>query len=1430
MSTTIESLELEVQSSSTSAISGIDALSASLSKLKNAVKGGVGLTSLTNQLTGLNAALQGIDSSSAGKLDTLSNSLSKLSGMGNIKISSSIANQITNLGIAATSLNGVDFAGISRLASSLQPLLSLGKSNLGSFINQLNKLPQVAKTLQSMNMAQFASQIQQLSNALAPLANQLNTVSTAFSRLPANMRSTVSATKSLTTANNTAGMSYANLWAKCRMAMNVVKTGARTIATWITQSNSYIENMNLFTASMGEYAAEAQKYAEQVGNIMGIDPGEWMRNQGIFMTITKGFGVASDKAYIMSKNLTQLGYDLSSFFNISFEDSMQKLSSGISGELEPLRRLGYDLSVARLQQEAYKLGIDKSVSSMTQAEKSQLRYYAIMTQVTTAQGDMARTLNAPANQLRILQAQVTQVARALGNVFIPVLNIVLPYLIAFAKVLRMVINLIGKFVGFTLPEIDYSSISAGSDAVGDLADSEGDATKAAKKLKNALLGIDELNIISPNDDSSSGGGSGIATGSDLGFELPEYDFLDNAINQQVDELVKKFKEWVGLTDDIDTWAEFFHTKLGRILELVTGIGAAFLAWKVSKGLIKFIDTLSNFKGIGSGFGSLSLLMFISDLNEFIKYLDDFTQNGATFQNVTGMISEFVGMVGDSLILLGSFKLGGALKVVQGVGEICDAVKDISENDIDWANATTAIRGLTNIAIGIGVFTRNIKVAAWGVAIQGFTSIIGELGKNWEAIRQGDWSGVDKATLIIGGLEILGGLVVALDVFSKLKGIMGIGRATQAAQTVSTTTRTLDTTVSTGLSPNLSSLAKNLGLGLVIVAEVAAAALLITGAIILLGMELEQVGIAWQPVIDNGPTVAIAMGIGTGILVVIGVVTAALGTLGGAVVGQIAIGIAILAEIGVAAGLFLVEIWAIGKGLDEVGKAWQPVLDNGETIATGIGLGTALLVAIGVVTAALGVATVASAGLLPLAIGLGTDLLVDLAEAFITFTESLVAVADELSNNLAPSLEDLNGKLPGLSSNMSDFVDFMTEFAEQIVSYTEVSAIAGLASTVDTIVGWFTEDPIDTLADDVNDIYSQTETLNEKLNLAVPELETATDLLEDYQGFLADIQSLTNSNVDLNNGQFANMETVGENIVTGFVDGIESKSTDFSNAATTIVSGFKTQLIISAATSKISVTTWASNLKTWFISPSYGDVNNTTFEEYGKNIVVGFNSGISTNSTLSKSAMVAWGSSLKTWFQYPNEVSIVDSFETIGRNIIQGFIDGVNSLWDSAMTRIKEFGQGVIKKGKEGTEEHSPSRAFEKIGAFVVEGFNIGISDMMGSSFKLMNEWTSGITAYNPQLALAVDTSALSNFNPRAIADDMYAQVQSNYNTAVAIDDSSMREVMREAMLQALNDSNMATDMRRQADKEEQTIVQVGNRTVTDAVTTQKKANGYVFAT
>jgi hypothetical protein len=1426
-------------------VAQLDALASSLGKVKSATKGGVGLIAVAKQLTTLNTALNSISSTNADNLNKMAQGLQALSSCGNLKLSSSVANQISNLGTAVRSLNGTDFSSLGRLADALTPLSTIGKSNLNSFISQLQRLPQAVQglngvdigglgtqiselvsalsplsqmgknnltsfvtqlgkipalmqSLKTVNIGELASQVQQLADAFAPLATQMQAISSGFAAFPARIQKLITSTNNLSKSNDRASTSYVNLAAKIGIAIVAVKKAASVLAGFINKSNQYVEDLNLFTASMGEYASAAQEYAERVSEIVGIDPAEWLRNQGVFMTITKGFGVASDRAYTMSRNLTQLGYDISSFFNIPFEEAFQKLQSGIAGELEPLRRLGYDLSVARLQQEAYTLGIEKKVSAMTQAEKAELRYYAIMTQVTTAQGDMARTLNAPANQLRVLQAQVTQCARAIGNIFIPALNAILPYAIAVAKVIRLIANAIASLFGFALPEIDYSGIGATvggvADSTQDIGDGLGDATKKAKELKNALLGIDELNIISPPEDTSGSGAGGIGDigGGGLGFDLPTYDFLDGAISSKVDEIVQKMKEWLGLNKEIDSWADLFDTRLGKILLTVGAIGAGLAAWKIAKSVADFVKYITSFKGFGAGWAGLGALGLLSDLNEFIGYFQDFLENGATFQNVVGMISEFTGAIGDCLIILGNLKIGGALKVVQGIGEIAVAIKDISESGVNWENANTAIRGLTNIAIGIGVFTGNLKVAAWGLAIQGFTSIITEIGANWDAIKQGDWSGVDKVTLIIGALEVLGGLAMALDVFSKLKEVATIGKASEAVTTVATATETLDTTVSTKLSPNLTSLAKNLGLGIVIVAEVAAAALLITGAIILLGEGLAQVGESWQPVINNGGTVLAAMGIGIGILAVVGIVTALLGSVGTPLIVNIALGTAILAELGIATGLFLVEIWAIGKGLDEIGQAWQPVLDNGETIATAIGLGTALLV--------------------------------ELAAAFIIFTESLIAVANELGDNLAPALDRLNDKLPTLSTNMSEFVDFMTDFAGEVVRYTEVSAIAGLSATIDTIIGWFTQDPVEKLADDVENIYNQTTTLNEKLNLAVPELKTAINLLKQYKGFLTEMETLCNSNVELSTGMFVNMKEVGQKLVTGFVDGIKSKSSDFSNAAKTLVDGFKNSLNTNAATCKSSLISWASNLKNWFTSASFGAINRTTFGNYAKDIVSGFNNGITNNYATAKSGMVSFANTVKNAF---TGIVSYKVFYDIAKDVISGFNNGINDFYDTTRPYMRRWANDAAAAYKAALDSNSPSKRFMRIGEDTVLGYNLGIANLGGTTKGVVTDWANSFTSVNPTMSFAVDTSALKYYSSDSFAQSVSADVAA-HSTVTATDfKEGMEEFYREYIEPTL--SQMADDMRRQADKQEQTVVQIGNRVVNDAVTTQKKANGYVFA-
>lgn len=598
--TDVESLELQITGDARSAEQSINSLIGTLDRLKIAAQGGSGLRAISNPLQKISGAVNALGGSGQ-KLKDLAGGLQALSGASNFKISANIANQITAINNAIKS-SPTDYTPLTNLFAAVQPLATLGKGGLGALINQIKKLPEAVSALGSIDMGSFTAKINQVATAMRPLANEMQKVANGFSAFPAKIQAFLASSSKVPTANNASAKSFTNLAAKVTAAYLALRKGAGYVASWIKESNDYIEDTNLFVVSMSKYARSAAEYADTVSDIMGIDPSDWMRNQGVFMTLATGFGVVGDRANTMSQQLTQLGYDISSFYNISVEDAMQKLQSGISGELEPLRRLGYDLSQARLEAVALSLGIDKTVSSMTQAEKAELRYYAVMTQVTQVQGDMARTLTEPANQLRVLKAQVTQAARAFGSLFIPVLNAVLPVAIAVVKVITMLAQSIASLFGIEL-EVDFSKAGAGASSLGSsvegVSDGLGGASKKAKELKKVLLGIDELNVMS--DPSSGGsGGAGGAGGGGFDFELPTYDFIGEATNQRIQEITKNIKEWLGVADGINSWAELFETRLGKILIAVGAIGTAFALWKIGGTIYTAVTAISTALSTASG--------------------------------------------------------------------------------------------------------------------------------------------------------------------------------------------------------------------------------------------------------------------------------------------------------------------------------------------------------------------------------------------------------------------------------------------------------------------------------------------------------------------------------------------------------------------------------------------------------------------------------------------------------------------------------------------------------------------------------------------------------------------------------------------------------------------------------------------------------------
>ncbi len=361
---------------------------------------------------------------------------------------------------------------------------------------------------------------------------------------------------------------------KGRTLFGVVKEIYSAFNNTFTKSNAYIETINLFTVTMGKASKSAMNYAEEVRDAMGIDLNEWLNYQGTFKQLTRGFGVVEEKANTMSQQLTQLSYDLASFFNTDVETAFEKLSSAMSGQVKGLREFGIDTTVASLQEYALSQGIEQSVSSMSQAQKSLLRYNYIMERSIKIQGDMARTIITPANSVRILNAQLEQLRRAFGNIISVIAVKVIPYVQAFVRIVTEAFEGIAKMLGFEMPTIDYSGLD---DVFGDTAENANETVSAVKEIKKQLMGFDELNIISKPTSSGSSGGT--SSGNDLDIPLKTYDFL-KGLDEVSDKIYKNMKK---ITDMVTP-----------ALKLV--IQAAPYAITIA-GLLKLISAAKGFKTV-----------------------------------------------------------------------------------------------------------------------------------------------------------------------------------------------------------------------------------------------------------------------------------------------------------------------------------------------------------------------------------------------------------------------------------------------------------------------------------------------------------------------------------------------------------------------------------------------------------------------------------------------------------------------------------------------------------------------------------------------------------------------------------------------------------------------------------------------------------------
>lgn len=647
----ITSLSVEISAESSGAELNIDKLATAISNLRT--KGNV--AKVCSSLDKLSASISALKTASTG-LDGLSKITSFMNGLANVDLTQSakgirsVANALNK--ISSVTLGNTDFSGLgskmSSLKNGLSPISSISDSSIKSLrsvssaINSIAKIPSITKKLDSKTLDDFAEVCKKVASAISPLASKLDKVGRSFSSLPSKIKSAVNSTTHFSSANQKASASLSSLenqleTIKKRAAQLVsLKAIATYLANAVTKFNDFYEATDLFNNAMGELSGQATELINKMESLLGIDPTEAMTNIATIQSLATSFGLASDKAYILSKNLTQLAYDESSYWNKDTATTFTAIASAISGELEPIRRLGVDLSQARLQQELLSLGFNKQVSSLSQADKAVLRYIAIMKQTTNIQGNLAQTISSPANMVRILKSEISQLAKAVGQLLYPAFKAILPVLIAAVDLIKEFVVSLASVFGQKIEFTDFSKTQKDIGGVTDAMDDTADATKAAAKAaKDYTMGFDELNIIDPSQNpGSSGSGGGGATGNLLGdVDLSQYDMFKDYAGSAVDEIKAKLKSLDSFQIGTQI-GEQLNKLMGMIYDAIHSVDWASLGAVFADGINGLVDSVDwdlfgrlladrfiiEFELLG---GFLSRLDWTSVLNAFIDGFSGF---------------------------------------------------------------------------------------------------------------------------------------------------------------------------------------------------------------------------------------------------------------------------------------------------------------------------------------------------------------------------------------------------------------------------------------------------------------------------------------------------------------------------------------------------------------------------------------------------------------------------------------------------------------------------------------------------------------------------------------------------------------------------------------------------------------------------------------
>lgn len=738
MPTVIDSIQIEIQSGSTNAASGIDSLAKSLEKLKNSGK----ITTVVKNLHSLSGSLKGFTdaSGSASSLHKLANAIERLKGIGSI---ASITNNLTKLPGALKSIQSVDMGRVAPqlqdIADAARPLTEIKTSGLNGMVNALSKIGKVTADLDKDKIAAFAAKVKELNEILGPLSEKMATIKTGFGAINTGANRAAKAVQKFDEGVNTSTLNMSSFITVLESAAQAIMGVVQRFSEFISQAIEWDGIAARFGRGFGSQAQETYDWIQRLNEEMGINVQQFMQYSSIYATMLTGFGVANEDATKMALGYTELTYDIWAGYNdvyASFAEASEAVKSAIAGEVEPIRRAGFTIIESTLEQTAANHGLEISLANATEAQKSYLRYLTLVDQAHAQNlvGTYAKELSTAEGLMRTFAQQTKSLAQAFGSLFLPILVKVMPYLQAFVELLTEGIHAIAAMFGITIQGVDWSGFNSGAtDAVENVdgvSDALGDATKAAKELKNASIGIDELNVISPPSASAGSGGSDGAGAGGSGFAGLDVDSLWDesifaGIGNQVDQIKEKFKDW---------------------LPSITGVAAALGGLRIAKLLddldladTKFAKFDKHIKGLSKGLSIASIAIAVGTI------VWDFTGAYLEGGNESDLLKAFgTTVLGTALAYWFGKKPGAAITLTtSGVVMLTKLAIELAEGNVEWNDPealATGLLGGVETAIGgwftwktLGPIIKPALKALWPKITGAFTTVVTAAGGSTVAL-------------------------------------------------------------------------------------------------------------------------------------------------------------------------------------------------------------------------------------------------------------------------------------------------------------------------------------------------------------------------------------------------------------------------------------------------------------------------------------------------------------------------------------------------------------------------------------------------------------------------------------------------------------------------------------------------------------------------